>query len=246
MMSRGAIKGIGAAAAAVAAASALGVAVSSSAQRQGAAPAAPLVDPAQFVRKITNPYLPLRPGAVWVYVGVRDGETVRDVVRVTHRTRMILGVRTTAVRDVLTHAGQVREATIDWYAQDRQGTVWYFGEATKSFEGGGVDTAGSWLAGRHGAKPGIVMAAHPQVGEAHYQEFWPGHAEDQYWLVDLRQHVTVPFGSFTNAALAFEWARLDPGVIDKKFYVRGIGNVAERSATGPQEAMGLLRFTPGT
>src|SRR5690242_21248899 len=54
---------------------------------------------------------------------------------------------------------------------------------------GTVDTSGSWLAGVHGARPGIVMTAHPRVGDAHRQEYWRGHAEDQYWLVDLNQHV---------------------------------------------------------
>jgi hypothetical protein len=224
----------------------LGAAMSSSAPGHPARRAAPLIDPESFAGKITNPYLPLRPGAVWVYTGVRDGEAVRDLVRVTHRTRVILGVRTTEVRDVLTHAGKVLEATTDWYAQDEHGTVWYFGEATKSFEGGTVDTAGSWLAGSHGATPGIVMTAHPRVGDAHRQEFWRDHAEDQYWLVDLEQRVTVPFGRFSHAAMTFEWTRLDPGIIDRKFYVRGIGNVAERSATGPLEATELVSLTPGS
>lgn len=196
-----------------------------------------------FVRTITNPYLPMRPGAVWVYRGVKDGTTQTDTVRVTHRTRMIEGVRATSITDVARHGRRVLEQTTDWYAQDRAGNVWYFGEATRAFASDGtVDTSGSWLAGVHGAKPGIVMTAHPRVGDAHRQEYWRGHAEDQYWLVDLTQHVSVPFGTFDHAALTLEWSRLEPFVIDRKTYVKGIGVVKEVAAEGPREIASLVRF----
>jgi hypothetical protein len=197
-----------------------------------------------FARHITNPYLPYRPGSTWVYAGVKDGVTQTDVVHVTDRTRMIDGVRCTSITDVATHGARVLERTIDWYAQDRRGNVWYFGEATKAYgPAGQVDTSGSWLAGVHGARPGIVMTAHPAVGDAHRQEYWAGHAEDQYWLVDLGSRVSVPFGTFARAARTLEWSRLEPGVIDEKMYVRGVGVVQERAAEGPPEVARLVRFT---
>jgi hypothetical protein len=202
------------------------------------------VDPANFVRTITNPYLPYRPGSVWVYTGVKDGQTQRDVVRVTHRTRMIMGVKATTVLDVATHGGKVLEQTTDWYAQDKPGNVWYFGEATKARNPDGTfDTSGSWLTGVHGARPGIMMTAHPAVGDAHRQEFWRGHAEDQYWLVELGASVTVPAGSYSHAARTIEWSRLEPGVIDEKFYVPGVGVVKETAASGPKEVATLARYT---
>jgi hypothetical protein len=202
------------------------------------------IDPDSFVRSITNPYLPYRPGTAYVYTGVKDGASQRDVVRVTRRTREILGVTCTVVTDIATHAGTVLEQTTDWYAQDKRGNVWYFGEATKARNPDGTyDTSGSWLAGAHGARPGIVMTAHPRVGDAHRQEYWAGHAEDQYWLVDLASRVTVPRGSFADAARTLEWSRLEPGVIDEKFYVRGIGVVKELAASGPAEVARLTQFT---
>jgi hypothetical protein len=198
----------------------------------------------EFVRSITNPYLPYRAGTVYVYTGVKDGATQRDIVRVTRRTRKILGVTCTVVTDVATHGGTVLEQTTDWYAQDRRGNVWYFGEATRARNPDGTyDTSGSWLAGAHGARPGIVMAAHPRVGDAHRQEYWAGHAEDQYWLVDLTSFVSVPRGAFAHAARTLEWSRLEPGVIDEKFYVSGIGVVKELAASGPAEVARLARFT---
>jgi hypothetical protein len=197
----------------------------------------------EFVRRITNPYLPLRPGAVWVYRGTKDGVGQIDTVRVLRRTRSIAGVRATSVSDIARHGSRILEQTTDWYAQDRRGDVWYLGEATKAFgPNGTVDTSGSWLAGVHGAKAGIVMTAHPRVGDAHRQEYWAGHAEDQYWLVALHDHVSVPFVSTQNALRTFEWSRLEPGVIDQKDYVRGIGVVEELAAKGPREVAKLVRY----
>lgn len=214
-----------------------------------AAPAAAVGagDSGGFAARITNPYLPYRVGSTWTYVGVKDGVTQTDVVRVLHRTRLIAGVRCTSISDVATHGARVLERTIDWYAQDRHGNVWYFGEATTAYgPGGQVDTSGSWLAGAHGARRGIVMTARPAVGDAHRQEYWPGHAEDQYWLVDLRSRVRVPLGTYTNGVRTLEWSRLEPGVIDEKMYVRGIGVVQERAAEGPPEVARLVSFVhPG-
>jgi hypothetical protein len=227
-------------AAAVAVAAAAGLTTLHSAARAGAA-----IDPGNYVRHISNPWLPFRVGSKWVYRGVKDGQTQVDVVRVTHRTRILLGVRCTAVSDIATHGATVLERTTDWYAQDRAGNVWYFGEATADYTGGGVDRSGSWLAGVHGAQPGIVMTAHPAVDDAHRQEYWPGQAEDQYWLVDLNQRVRVPFGTFHHAALTLEWSRLEPHVIDRKLYVRGIGNVSEVTAEGPHETAKLVSYHRG-
>jgi hypothetical protein len=202
-----------------------------------------VINPHHFVRHITNPYLPWRPGSVWVYQGIKDGQTQRDVVKVLTRTKSILGVTATVVSDVATHNDTVLERTEDWYAQDRDGNVWYLGESTGAYEGGTVDTSGSWQAGVDGAIPGIVMNAVPQVGDTHRQEYWAGQAEDQYWLVDLGQHVTVPFGAFSHGVLTLEWTRLEPGGIDRKYYVRGIGVVKEVAAQGPKELANLVRFT---
>ena len=171
---------------------------------------------------------------------MKDGVTQTDVVLVLRRTRLIDGVRCTSISDVATHGSGGSRPRSTGTAQDRGGNVWYFGEATKAYgPGGQVDRSGSWLAGVHGARPGIVMTAQPAVGDAHRQEFWPGHAEDQYWLVDLGSSVRVPLGAFTQAARTLEWSRLEPGVVDEKMYVRGIGVVRERAAEGPPEVAAL-------
>jgi len=199
-------------------------------------------NPRDFVARVDNPWFPLLPGTTFVYRGVKDGKTARDVVTVTHATRTIQGVRSTAVADRLYLAGRLEERTTDWYAQDRRGNVWYFGEATAELDRAGhvTSTEGSWLAGRNGAKAGIYMTARPTVGQSRLQEYYKGHAEDHFAVVSLRARVSVPYTTSNLALLTKEWTPLEPGTLDHKYYVRGIGNVKEVTVKGPLERSELV------
>ena len=106
-----------------------------------------------------------------------------------------------------------------------------------------TSTEGSWLAGKRGAEPGIFMEANPVVGHAFRQEYFPGHAEDQYRVLDLSTPVTVPFGAFNDALLTRETTALEPGTLDHKYYVKGIGEVAELSVKGPPETGRLVSYS---
>jgi hypothetical protein len=91
------------------------------------------------------------------------------------------------------------EETLDWYAQDQAGNVWYFGEDSKEIENGTVvSTKGSWEAGVDGAKPGVVMQANPQIGVSYRQEYYYGEAEDMAEVLSLSESVSVAFGSYQN------------------------------------------------
>lgn len=201
----------------------------------------------RFVHRIDNPWLPFRPGTVFVYRGVKDGKASRDVVRVTTHTRTIDGVRCVAVSDRLYLRGALEERTTDWYVQDAQGNVWYFGEATAELDPAGRVTSreGSWQAGLHGARPGIVMPARPRVGQTFRQEFYKGHAEDHFQVLSLSAPVHVPYTSSRKALLTKEWTPLEPGVIDHKLYLRGIGMVEERTVKGGDERGSLVSFRRG-
>jgi hypothetical protein len=199
-------------------------------------------DPGDFVGRVDNPWFPLVPGTTFVYRGVKDGKSARDVVTVTHATKTIQGVHCTAVRDRLYLAGRLEERTTDWYAQDRRGNVWYFGEATAELDRAGhvTSTEGSWLAGRDGAQAGIFMTARPMVGQSRRQEYYKRHAEDHFAVVSLRARVSVPYTSSNRALLTKEWTPLEPGTLDHKYYVRGIGNVKEVTVKGPLERSELV------
>ena len=116
------------------------------------------IDPADFSTEIDNPYWPMQPGSTWVY---REGDQ-RVEVTVTDRTRTVMGVETRVVHDLVTENGVPVEDTFDWYAQDADGNIWYFGEDTTEFKDGKpVGHEGAWEAGVDGAQPGIVLPAEP-------------------------------------------------------------------------------------
>jgi hypothetical protein len=201
----------------------------------------PTIDPANFRAVVDNAWFPLKPGSTYVYTGVKDGKPSRDVYNVTHATRTIDGVPCVVINDQLSEAGKLFERTTDYYTQDLHGNVWYFGETTAELDPKGkvTSTEGSWLAGKDGAQPGIFMEANPVVGHAFRQEYYAGNAEDQFAVVSLASAVKVPYGSFANALLTKETTRLEPGVLDHKYYVKGVGEVAEITVKGQLER-GLL------
>ncbi len=142
------------------------------------------IDPANFVPEIDNDRLPWSPGSKWVYESTGGEEVERIEVVVTDEKRTVMGVSTTVVRDTVTVDGALVEDTYDWYAQDQEGNVWYFGEETAEYEDGEiVSTAGAWEAGVDGALPGIAMEADPTVGDSYRQEYYPGEAEDMAEVV---------------------------------------------------------------
>jgi hypothetical protein len=201
-------------------------------------------NPARFAASVDNPWFPLAPGSVYVYRGVKDGQAARDVVTVTRRAKRIQGVSCVVVEDRLFLDGRLAERTTDWYAQDDAGNVWYFGEATAELDRRGrvTSTEGSWQAGRDGAVAGIYMPARPTVGRSGRQEYLAGEAEDHYRVVDLHAPVTVPYTSSRGALLTEEWTPLEPGVLDRKFYVRGIGVALEQAVKGGDERLALISF----
>ncbi|HKE99791.1 MAG TPA: hypothetical protein VKG45_12760 [Actinomycetes bacterium] len=204
----------------------------------------PHINPASFTPNVTNKLFPLTPGKTLVYTGTKDGKKALNLVATTARTRKIDGVTTRVVEDRLYLNNVLEERTSDYYAQDRCGNVWYFGEDTAELDRHGkiVSTEGSFHAGVDGAQPGVFMQAHPQVGRRFRQEWYRGHAEDVFKVIRRSAPVTVPFGSFRHALRTAETTALEPGVLDNKYYVRGIGEVAEVSVKGPREALRLVEI----
>lgn len=208
-----------------------------------ASPYRPAIDPARFTASIDNPYLPLAPGTVYRLRGTSDGETETVTVTVTTQTKRILGVTCVVVRDEVTIAGELAELTFDWYAQDTDGNVWYFGEDSREYEDGKVvSTEGSWEAGVGGAQPGIVMPATPTAGLAYRQEYYPGSAEDQATIVSLEESVRVPYGSFTAVLVTEDSTRLEPTILERKYYAKGVGVVLERQVKGGSGILELVEL----
>jgi hypothetical protein len=200
-------------------------------------------DPGDFDQPVANPYFPLEPGTVFHYRGSEDGEALHERLTVTDRTKMIQGITTTVVHDVLFARGRLAEKTSDWYAADNDGNVWYFGEATATYDAHGhvISTEGSWEAGVDGAVAGTIMPAGPHPTDAYRQEFSRGRAEDQAWIVQRGVRVRVPYGRLDKVVRTFEWTRLEPHVVSAKFYAPGLGIVMERDVAGGDELVELVR-----
>ena len=198
----------------------------------------PAFNAANFVAGVDNQYFPLTPGRAWTYS--EGDKTV--VVTVTDRTKTILGVVSIEVHDQVTKTagGDLVEDTLDWYAQDSAGNVWYMGEETAEYEGGVVvSTAGSWVAGVQGAIAGIIMPASPSVGQLYRQEFLAGEAEDMAEVQLLGASAAVPFGDYNaNCVRTFDFTPLDSASKEQKYYAPGVGMVlAVNTLTGEREEL---------
>jgi len=211
-------------------------------QKLGPEPYDPVIDPANFVDTITNPYFPLIPGTVFIYEGKSADGLVHDEFLVTHNTKVILGVTTVEVHDTVTTNGRLTEDTLDWFAQDKDGNVWYFGENTMELIDGRPSTlSGTFTSGVNRAKPGIIMEAHPVIGDFYRQEFDLANAEDFAEVQSLSDTVSVPFGKFTHCLRTKETTPLEPDLREAKWYASGVGNILTKDLTTGEKSS-LIRI----
>ncbi|HEU0035877.1 MAG TPA: hypothetical protein VFQ53_34930 [Kofleriaceae bacterium] len=200
----------------------------------------PPINAASFKAAVDNPLYPLVPGTRFVYMAGSE----RVDIEVLTTTRTILGITATEVHDVASVNGETIEDTIDWFAQDQAGNVWYLGEDTKELEGGQVvSTEGSWEAGVDGAKPGIIIPASPVLDQPYRQEYLACEAEDMGKVVSTNASVTVPVGAYTGCLETEDTTPLEPDVNEHKFYCPGVGLVLSiDTETGEREE--LIQRTP--
>jgi len=196
----------------------------------------PEINAANFSTNIDNPYFPLKPGTTYEYQAHTADGLITNFVAVTHKTKMILGVTCVEVHDTVFLNGRKTEDTLDWYAQDRDGNVWYFGEDSEGLTHGRVSSLeGSWTAGVDGAEPGIIMEAHPKVGDAYRQELLLNEAEDFARVLSLDKSIKVPFGSFDDCLETTESSGVEPGAVEFKFYAPGVGVVFDNDVSGKEK-----------
>lgn len=204
--------------------------------------------PTTWAAAITNPYFPLAPGTTWHYRAQTGAGVETIVFEVLPGTRLVKGVVATVVRDRVSLNGSLIEDTIDWFAQDAAGNVWYLGEQVKNIVNGQVvNTEGSWEWGVDGALPGIYMWATPSahVGAAYRQEFYKGKAEDWGKVITLQQSVTVPLGTFSGCIITEDWVGLVPSDPHaNKTYCPQVGLVREVKVTGGEPPVELISKTP--
>jgi hypothetical protein len=186
----------------------------------------PQIVPGNFVSGVNHPFFPLQTGVTLVYEKSTPEGLEHIEVTTTGATKVILGVTCVEVHDFVVLNGVSVEDTIDWFAQDVAGNVWYFGELALNYENGElVDLHGSWRAGVDGAKPGFIMEATPHVGDLYRQEFLVAEAEDLAEVVSLNRRAVVPYGTFNGCLQTEDFTPIEPNVSERKYYAPGVGLV---------------------
>jgi hypothetical protein len=206
------------------------------------------LNPDDFVQQIDNPYWPMAPGTKWVFTETDfEGSEQRIEISVTNRKKTILGIEATVVRDVVTEDGELVEDTLDWFAQDKDGNLWYLGEDTTEYENGKpVSKKGSWEAGRDGAEAGVFLPGKPEVGMTYRQEYRAGEAEDQAKILSLDEQVHVAAGTYKDVLMTKDYTPLQPEILEHKFYARGVGPVLLVGLSGGNFWEELVRITKGS
>ena len=196
----------------------------------------PDVNPGDFApgQPINNVFFPMPVGTKFIYDGTKGGIPTHDEMCVTRKAKLIEGVKVPVVHHRSFEAGVLIEDTFDYLAQDVFGNVWYFGEDTTEFPSG--STEGSWLAGVNEADAGFVMLANPQPGDRYYQEFSRNVAEDQAAVLSRNESVCLTSGAcYDNVLLIQETTRLEPGVVEYKYYAANVGLILGVMAKGGDE-----------
>lgn len=170
----------------------------------------PSPDPEDFVATVDNPWLPLEDGAEWTY-DVDDGvQGGRATVTVEPSTLRLGGVAVTVVRtETLIGKGPATEM-VDYYAQDRDGNVWWFGRQ------------GVWDVEVAGAEAGLAMPADPRVGDGWRLALLEGVVEDRATVESIEDGQVV--------------LRVESelrGVVVQRTYEKGVGLVRTVNLDGP-------------
>jgi hypothetical protein len=203
------------------------------------------LNPDDFVAQVDHPYWPMAPGSKWVFAQTDlEGNRERIEISVTDRKKTILGIEATVVHDVVSENGELIEDTFDWFAQDKDGNLWYLGEDTTEFENGKpVNKKGSWEAGVNGAQAGVILPSEPDVGMTYREEYLEGEAEDRAEILSLDERVQVAAGSYENVLMTKDWTPLEPAMLEHKFFARGVGPVLVLGISGARFWEELVRVT---
>jgi hypothetical protein len=192
-----------------------------------AEPYNPTIDPADYSNKIDNPLFNLPEGKLMVYEAKTEDGLERVEIRIRPETRKIMGIDTLIYNDRVFVDGKLVEETNDYLAQDKDGNVWYFGEAVDNYEDGKFkDHAGGWIAGEKGALPGIWIKGKQVVGDSYRMEYYEGKAEDMAEVKETGVTVKVAAGTFEDCIKVYEWTPLETDAKENKYYCPDVGGQA--------------------
>ena len=190
-------------------------------------------DAANFSESATidNEWTPMLPGTRWVHEGISidEGKEVprRIEFTVTDLTKEIQGVQTAVAWIVDISDGEIVEKEIAFYAQDKNGNVWYFGEHAEEYKDGEFDIASTWIAGIEEARPGVKMWTDPQVGIPTYFQGWAPTVDwSDFGTVDATgDEFCTALDCYEDVLVIAESSLDEVGIYQLKYYARGVGEV---------------------
>ncbi len=179
---------------------------------------------------ITNPYLPLATLKQDILEGTEGGKKVRVERTRLSKTKTIKfdgkNVEALVFEDRVFENGTLSEVALDYYAQADDGTVCYLGEDVDEYKDGKVIShEGSWLLGKDTQIPGVMLPAHPKVGDKFKPEDVSKEIHEADEVLSVSETVTVPAGTYKNCVKVKEI--LADGKVEYKYYAPGIGCVKE-------------------
>jgi hypothetical protein len=196
------------------------------------------IDKSQFSAKVNHPLVPLASVPLTVFDGTDGDKRTHGTNQLLKKTAIVDGVRVAVLDNREYEDGKVVEHTSDYFAQHRDGSVWYFGERVANYENGKVDHEGQWLAGKGNAQPGIYMTAKPRVGQVFRQERAPGVAEDRSTVLAAGLTRKTGAGTFRNCIKVKDFSPIDK-LTEFKYYCAGVGLVHEDE---PHAHSDLVRY----
>jgi hypothetical protein len=192
-------------------------------------------DPAAFGENsagITNQWIPMKPGTRYVYEGSTvedDGTVVSHTVEIniTDLTKVIGGIRSRVTWDLDYSDGELVEAEIAFFAQDKEGNVWRMGEYPEEYDTGKMIANPGWIHGLQEAQAGIMMKADPQPGTSSYSEGWAPRVgwTDRGKVDAVGQKVCVPMQCYEDVLVIAETSQAEPDAEQLKSYAPNVGNI---------------------
>jgi hypothetical protein len=172
----------------------------------------------------SNPYLTIQPGRVLKLAHGKD----RLTLSILPDTKTVDGVTTGVLEEREEINGQLIEVSRNFFATDRNtGDVYYFGEEVDNYKDGKIiNHESAWLAGKKGARFGLMIPGQPKVGDKFYQEIAPKVALDRVEIVSIDETVKTPAGTFHHCVHLRETTPLEADV-SHKYYAPGVGMIKD-------------------
>jgi hypothetical protein len=190
---------------------------------------------------VSNPLFPVSRQKSVLLLGRVDGKPFRTEVTLLPDTRIVEWqgdrIETLVSQYVAFLDGRIHEVAYDFYAQDDDGAVWYFGEDVFNFRDGVItDTHGTWLAGRDGPAA-MIMPAEPKVGDVYRPENIPGLVFEEVTVKAVGRTLAGPLGDVEGGLVIEEFHLLD-NAKELKTFAPGYGEF-RTGGDGDVEALAL-------